>query len=75
VGCPRTPEEKYGASILALDATTGNERWHYQTVHHDLWDYDVPMQPTLFDFTTKDGRKVPALVIGTKMGQLSCWTA
>lgn len=70
-GVPRTPEdEKYGASILALDATTGNERWHYQTVHHDLWDYDVPMQPTLFDFTGKDGRKVPALVIGTKMGQL-----
>ncbi|TMV55294.1 membrane-bound PQQ-dependent dehydrogenase, glucose/quinate/shikimate family, partial [Thioclava sp. BHET1] len=42
----------------------------YQTVHPDLWDYDVPMQPTLFDFTEKDGTKVPALVIGTKMGQL-----
>jgi quinate dehydrogenase (quinone) len=70
-GVPRTAmDEKYGASILALDATTGNERWHYQTVHHDLWDYDVPMQPTLFDFTKPDGTKVPALVIGTKMGQL-----
>ncbi|WP_206240297.1 membrane-bound PQQ-dependent dehydrogenase, glucose/quinate/shikimate family [Novosphingobium terrae] len=70
-GVPRTKEdETYGASILAVDATTGRERWHYQTVHHDLWDYDVPMQPTLFDFTKPDGSKVPALVIGTKMGQL-----
>ncbi len=70
-GVPRTPEdEKYGASVLSLDATTGNEKWHYQTVHHDLWDFDVPMQPTLFDFTKPDGSKVPALVIGTKMGQL-----
>ncbi|WP_417361569.1 MULTISPECIES: membrane-bound PQQ-dependent dehydrogenase, glucose/quinate/shikimate family [Gammaproteobacteria] len=70
-GVPRTEmDEKYGASILALDATTGDEKWHYQTVHHDLWDYDVPMQPTLFDFTKKDGSTAPALVIGTKMGQL-----
>lgn len=70
-GVPRTAmDEKYGASILALDASTGAEKWHYQTVHHDLWDYDVPMQPTLFDFGGKDGRAVPALVVGTKMGQL-----
>jgi quinate dehydrogenase (quinone) len=69
-GVPRTRfDEEYGATVLALDATTGNERWHFQTVHHDLWDYDVPMQPTLFDFV-RDGRTVPALVIGTKMGQL-----
>ncbi|MFT4001406.1 MAG: membrane-bound PQQ-dependent dehydrogenase, glucose/quinate/shikimate family [Rhizobium sp.] len=70
-GVPRTKlDEEYGASVLALDATTGNEKWHFQTVHHDLWDYDVPMQPTLFDFTKPDGGKVAALVIGTKMGQL-----
>jgi len=62
-------DESYGASILALDATTGAEKWHFQTVHHDLWDYDVPMQPTLVDFPV-DGKTVPALIVGTKMGQL-----
>ncbi|TKW65307.1 MAG: membrane-bound PQQ-dependent dehydrogenase, glucose/quinate/shikimate family [Paracoccus denitrificans] len=65
-GVERTPEdEEYGATLLALDATTGDERWKYQTVHHDLWDFDVPMQPTLIDF---DG--TPALVFGTKAGQI-----
>ncbi|WP_216671052.1 membrane-bound PQQ-dependent dehydrogenase, glucose/quinate/shikimate family [Mangrovicoccus sp. HB161399] len=65
-GVERTPEdEKYGASMLALDATTGNEKWVYQTVHHDLWDFDVPMQPTLIDF-----EGTPALVFGTKAGQI-----
>ncbi|QDL92230.1 membrane-bound PQQ-dependent dehydrogenase, glucose/quinate/shikimate family [Paroceanicella profunda] len=70
-GVDRTPEdERYGASILALDATTGDEKWVYQTVHHDLWDFDVPMQPTLIDFPTEDGKSVPALTIGTKAGQI-----
>ncbi|MBS7544192.1 membrane-bound PQQ-dependent dehydrogenase, glucose/quinate/shikimate family [Ancylobacter oerskovii] len=70
-GVPRTRfDEEYGATVLALDATTGNEKWRFQTVRHDLWDYDVPMQPTLFDFARADGATVPALVIGTKMGQL-----
>ncbi|WP_226554484.1 membrane-bound PQQ-dependent dehydrogenase, glucose/quinate/shikimate family [Celeribacter naphthalenivorans] len=65
-GVERTPEdEKYGASILALDATTGDEKWVYQTVHHDLWDFDVPMQPTLIDF-----KGTPALIFGTKAGQI-----
>lgn len=64
-GVERTPEdEKYGACILALDATTGDEKWVYQTVHHDLWDFDVPMQPTLIDF-----KGTPALIFGTKAGQ------
>lgn len=65
-GAERTPEdERYGASMLALDATTGDEKWLYQTVHHDLWDFDVPMQPTLIDF---DG--TPALTFGAKTGQI-----
>ncbi|WNW13277.1 glucose/quinate/shikimate family membrane-bound PQQ-dependent dehydrogenase [Pseudomonas sp. DTU_2021_1001937_2_SI_NGA_ILE_001] len=63
-------DHTYGASILALDATTGNEKWVYQTVHNDLWDFDLPMQPSLIDFTRKDGQSVPALVIGTKAGQI-----
>jgi quinate dehydrogenase (quinone) len=63
-------DHKYGASILALDATTGKEKWVYQTVHNDLWDFDLPMQPSLIDFPMKDGTSKPALVIGAKTGQL-----
>ena len=70
-GVKRTAlNHKYGASMLAVDATTGQERWVYQTVHNDLWDFDVPMQPTFFDFKKPDGSSVPALVFGTKAGQL-----
>lgn len=63
-------DHKYGASILALDATTGKEKWVYQTVHNDLWDFDLPMQPSLIDFPQKDGTTKPAVVIGTKAGQI-----
>lgn len=62
-------DHRYGASMLALDATTGREKWHYQTVHNDLWDFDLPMQPSFVDFPV-NGRTVPALVFGTKAGQL-----
>lgn len=63
-------DHTYGASILALDASSGAEKWVYQTVHNDLWDFDLPMQPSLIDFTKADGQSVPALVIGTKAGQI-----
>jgi len=70
-GVERTAlNHKYGASILALNATTGEEKWVYQTVHNDLWDFDLPMQPSLIDFTQADGSTVPAVVIGTKAGQI-----
>ena len=70
-GVERTAlDHKYGASVLALNASTGDEKWVYQTVHNDLWDFDLPMQPTLIDFAKPDGSKVPALVIGTKAGQI-----
>jgi len=70
-GATRTElDHKYGASMLALDATTGREKWVYQTVHNDLWDFDVPMQPSFFDFKKKDGSTVPALTFGTKAGQI-----
>ncbi|KPH58194.1 glucose/quinate/shikimate family membrane-bound PQQ-dependent dehydrogenase [Novosphingobium sp. ST904] len=62
-------DHEYGASMLALDATTGKEKWHFQTVHNDLWDFDLPMQPSFIDFA-KNGKTVPALVFGTKAGQL-----
>jgi quinate dehydrogenase (quinone) len=70
-GVERTElNHKYGASVLALDASSGAEKWVYQTVHNDLWDFDLPMQPSLIDFTKADGQSVPALVIGTKAGQI-----
>ena len=70
-GVKRTAmDHRYGASVLAVDATTGNEKWVYQTVHNDLWDFDLPMQPSFIDFRKPDGTTVPALVIGTKAGQL-----
>ncbi len=71
-GVERTAlNHKYGASVLALDASTGAEKWVYQTVHNDLWDFDLPMQPSLIDFTPPGSDKaVPAVVIGTKAGQI-----
>lgn len=70
-GANRTAlDHKYGASVLAVDATTGKEKWVYQTVRNDLWDFDVPMQPGLIDFKTGDGSEKPAVVVGTKAGQI-----
>ncbi|MEG1768647.1 MAG: membrane-bound PQQ-dependent dehydrogenase, glucose/quinate/shikimate family [Comamonas sp.] len=63
-------DRKYGASMLAVDASTGKEKWVYQTVHDDLWDFDVPMQPSLVDFPGEGGKTTPALVFGTKAGQI-----
>lgn len=66
----RSPaSEKFGSSVIALDAQTGALRWNFQTAHHDLWDYDVASQPTLFDFPGKSG-PVPALAQPTKRGEL-----
>jgi quinate dehydrogenase (quinone) len=61
--------ERYSSSIVALDAATGRERWRFQTVHHDVWDYDVPSQPMLIDFPVGNGT-APALVQLTKRGQI-----
>ncbi|MBY4628697.1 glucose/quinate/shikimate family membrane-bound PQQ-dependent dehydrogenase [Rhizobium croatiense] len=62
--------EKFSSSIVALDIATGQLRWVRQTVHHDLWDMDVPAQPALIDLTKEDGSMVPALVGPTKQGDL-----
>jgi quinoprotein glucose dehydrogenase len=61
--------ERFSSSVVALDIATGQVRWVFQTVHHDLWDYDVPSQPSLVDLTI-DGQTVPALVAPTKQGEL-----
>jgi quinoprotein glucose dehydrogenase len=62
-------DEKYSSAVVALDADNGRPRWVFQTTHHDLWDYDLPSQPTLVDIPTADG-VVPALIQPTKRGEL-----
>jgi quinoprotein glucose dehydrogenase len=69
-GAHRSPAmERYGSALVALDAATGTERWSFQTVHHDIWDQDLPAQPSLFELPGKNG-PMPALVLPTKAGQL-----
>lgn len=69
-GANRSPEvERTSSSVAALDIKTGQLRWIFQTVHHDLWDRDVPSQPVLLNITTASG-VVPALVQPTKQGDL-----
>src|SRR3954469_26007352 len=62
----RKGDNKWANSVVALRASTGEFVWGFQVVHHDLWDYDVASQPTLF--TWRDG--TPALAISTKMGRI-----
>ena len=70
-GGNRTPDmERFASGMLALNATTGKLAWFYQTVHHDLWDMDVPAQPTLADVTDASGGKVPAIYIPAKTGDI-----
>jgi len=69
-GGHRTPQDdKYSSSVVAVDATTGKDVWHFQTVHHDLWDYDLGSQPSLVDFPTDQGT-TPALILSSKQGQI-----
>ncbi|MEW6629689.1 MAG: PQQ-binding-like beta-propeller repeat protein, partial [Pseudomonadota bacterium] len=62
-------ENEFNSSIVAIDVTTGKPVWHFQTVHHDLWDYDLGSQPTLVDFPTASG-KVAAIIVPSKQGQI-----
>ena len=68
-GGNRNGADFYGSSVVALKAETGEVAWHFQTVHHDLWDFDVPAQPTVIDFEY-NGETHPAIVQATKMGFL-----
>ena len=69
-GAHRTPEsERYSSSVVALDAISGAVRWSFQTVHHDLWDYDVASQPVLIDWKVQ-GTSTPALIQATKRGEI-----
>ncbi|OLL31237.1 pyrroloquinoline quinone-dependent dehydrogenase [Burkholderia sp. SRS-W-2-2016] len=70
-GGNRTPEqERFASGLLALHASTGKLAWFYQTVHHDLWDMDVPAQPTLADITDAKGNAVPVVYVPAKTGNL-----
>ena len=57
----------FGESLVCLDAKTGKRIWHFQTVHHGIWDYDVPAPPILLDVTV-DGKRVKAVAQVTKQG-------
>jgi glucose dehydrogenase len=68
-GADRIGDNLYGNSLVALDARTGEKKWHQQLVHHDIWDYDLAAPPALFDIR-RGGRVIPAVAQITKMGLL-----
>ncbi|MBK6423233.1 MAG: pyrroloquinoline quinone-dependent dehydrogenase [Gemmatimonadetes bacterium] len=65
----RPGDNRYTSSVVALEGRTGQVRWHFQVVHHDLWDFDVASQPVLVT-VPRGGREVPAVAIATKLGHL-----
>ena len=68
-GGERQGDNLYGNSLVCLNASNGKLVWHFQTVHHDLWDYDLPAAPTLVDITV-DGKPVKAVAQVSKQGFL-----
>ncbi len=68
-GGERLGDDLFANSVVALRADTGQRVWHFQTVHHDLWDYDVATPPLLFDIH-RDGKTIPAIAIGSKTANL-----
>ena len=60
-------QDYYSSSVVALSVATGEVVWNFQTVHHDIWDMDVPAQPTFANLTI-DGKTSAAVVQATKMG-------
>jgi quinoprotein glucose dehydrogenase len=68
-GGSRHGQNLYGTSLLALDVRTGELRWYFQFVRHDIWNYDTPDAPHLLDITV-DGQRIPAIAQATKQGYL-----
>lgn len=64
-GGERPGDNLYGNSVVCLDARTGEIVWHYQLIHHDIWDWDIPTAPILMDITV-DGREIKAVAQVTK---------
>ena len=70
-GAERRPfDDEYSSSVVALDLNTGRPKWRFQTVHHDLWDFDLPSQPALVDMPDGKGGTIPALIQLTKRGHI-----
>jgi glucose dehydrogenase len=59
----------YGNALVAVDAQSGKVKWYFQTIHHELWDYNLPPAPSLIDIT-QGGKKIPALVQVGKSGYM-----
>ena len=68
-GGDRPGSNLYGSTLVALDARTGKPRWHFQTTHHDVWDYDLNAPPVLVD-VKREGRTIPAVAQLTKQSLL-----
>ncbi len=68
-GGERKGDNLYANSVVALRASTGKVVWHFQVVHHDLWDYDVAAQPMLINLK-RNRQNIPAVIVGTKMGHI-----
>jgi quinoprotein glucose dehydrogenase len=68
-GYDRIGKNLFGNCVVALDAKTGKHIWHFQTIHHDLWDYDLPAPPNLVT-VMKDGKKIDAVAQTSKVGFL-----
>jgi quinoprotein glucose dehydrogenase len=66
-GGDRKGQNLFANSVVALEAATGKRVWHYQVVHHDIWDYDIPAQPNLISLR-RNGRRIPAVAVLTKSG-------
>lgn len=66
-GADRIGSNLFGNCLLALDVRTGKRIWHFQTVHHDLWDYDLATAPQLFT-VNRDGKRIDAVSVATKSG-------
>ncbi|WP_353127899.1 PQQ-binding-like beta-propeller repeat protein [Parapedobacter pyrenivorans] len=63
-GGSRIGENLFANCVLALDATTGERKWHYQVIHHDIWDYDLPPSPMLVTTTTEEGTRDVVVQMG-----------
>jgi glucose dehydrogenase len=68
-GGDRPGNNLFGNTLVAIDALTGKEKWHFQTTHHDIWDYDEPGPVTLTDIV-QNGKTIPAVVLIGKTGLL-----
>jgi len=68
-GVDRQGPNLFANSLVAVDVHTGKLKWWFQVIHHDLWDYDLPVPPILFD-VVRDGKKIPAVAAMSKMAML-----